>query len=55
LLNVEHYLNNGVLNTIIKGRSAAEIYMTAIDLAPRTLPGLPMMIQAVWERGKKSL
>jgi tetrahydromethanopterin S-methyltransferase subunit A len=31
LLNVEHYQNNGVLTTIIEGRSAAEVYMTAIE------------------------
>jgi tetrahydromethanopterin S-methyltransferase subunit A len=31
LLNVEHYENNGVLTTIIEGRSAAEVYMTAIE------------------------
>jgi len=33
LLNVEHYKNNGVLTTIIEGRSAAEVYMTAIERA----------------------
>jgi tetrahydromethanopterin S-methyltransferase subunit A len=31
LLNVEHYKNNGVLTTIIEGRSAAQVYMTAIE------------------------
>jgi tetrahydromethanopterin S-methyltransferase subunit A len=31
LLNVEHYKNGGVLTTIIEGRSAAEVYMTAIE------------------------
>lgn len=31
LLSLEHYTNNGVLTTIIEGRSAAELYMTAID------------------------
>lgn len=31
LLNVEHYLNSGVLTTIIEGHSAAEVYMTAIE------------------------
>ena len=31
LLNIEHYQNNGVLTTIIEGRSAAEVYMTAIE------------------------
>ncbi len=30
-LNVEHYQNNGVLTTIIEGRGAAEVYMTAIE------------------------
>ncbi len=30
-LDVEHYQNNGVLTAIIKGRSAAEVYMTAIE------------------------
>jgi tetrahydromethanopterin S-methyltransferase subunit A len=33
LLNVEHYENNGVLTAIIEGRSAAEVYMTAIERA----------------------
>lgn len=33
LLNLEHYKNNGVLRTIIEGRSAAEVYMTAIERA----------------------
>jgi tetrahydromethanopterin S-methyltransferase subunit A len=33
LLNVEHYKNNGVLTTIIEGRSAAEVYTTAIERA----------------------
>ncbi len=33
LLNMEHYENNGVLTTIIEGRTAAEVYMTAIDRA----------------------
>ena len=33
LLNIEHYRNNGVLTTIIEGRSAAEVYMTAIEHA----------------------
>ncbi len=31
LLSLEHYRNNGVLTTIIEGRSAAEVYMTAIE------------------------
>jgi tetrahydromethanopterin S-methyltransferase subunit A len=31
LMSVEHYKNNGVLTTIIEGRSAAEVYMTAIE------------------------
>ena len=31
LLNVEHYQTNGVLTTIVEGRSAAEVYMTAIE------------------------
>jgi tetrahydromethanopterin S-methyltransferase subunit A len=31
LLNVEHYKNSGVLTTIIEGRSAAEVYITAIE------------------------
>ena len=31
LLSLEHYANNGVLTTIIEGRAAAELYMTAID------------------------
>ena len=31
MLSLEHYANNGVLTTIIEGRSAAELYMTAID------------------------
>ena len=31
LLSLEHYTNNGVLTTIIEGRSAAEVYMTAIE------------------------
>ena len=31
LLSLEHYVNNGVLTTIIEGRAAAELYMTAID------------------------
>ena len=29
-LSLEHYRNNGVLTTIIEGRSAAELYMTSI-------------------------
>ena len=33
LLILEHYKNNGVLTTIIEGRSAAELYMTAIERA----------------------
>ena len=33
LLSLEHYRNTGVLTTIIEGRSAAEIYMTAIERA----------------------
>jgi tetrahydromethanopterin S-methyltransferase subunit A len=33
LLNVEHYKNNGVLTTIMEGRSAAEVYMTAVEHA----------------------
>ena len=33
LLSLEHYENNGVLTKIIEGRSAAEIYMTAIERA----------------------
>lgn len=32
-LSLEHYQNNGVLTTIIESRSAAEVYMTAIDRA----------------------
>ena len=31
ILALEHYANNGVLTTIIEGRTAAELYMTAID------------------------
>ena len=31
LLSLEHYANTGVLTTIIEGRTAAELYMTAID------------------------
>jgi tetrahydromethanopterin S-methyltransferase subunit A len=31
LISLEHYANNGVLTTIIEGRAAAELYMTAID------------------------
>ncbi len=31
LLSLEHYENNGVLTTIVEGRSAAEVYMTAIE------------------------
>ena len=31
LLSLEHYAHNGVLTTIIEGRAAAELYMTAID------------------------
>jgi tetrahydromethanopterin S-methyltransferase subunit A len=31
LLSVEHFKNNGVLTTIIEGRSAAEVYMTSIE------------------------
>ena len=31
MLSLEHYANNGVLTTIIEGRCAAELYMTAID------------------------
>jgi tetrahydromethanopterin S-methyltransferase subunit A len=33
LLNVEHYQNNGVMTTIIEGRSPAEVYMSAIERA----------------------
>ena len=33
LLNVEHYKNNGVLTTIIEVRSAAEVYLAAIEHA----------------------
>lgn len=33
LLSLEHYQNNGVLTTIVEGRSAAEIYMPAIERA----------------------
>jgi tetrahydromethanopterin S-methyltransferase subunit A len=33
LLNLEHYKNNGVLTMLIEGRSAAELYMTAIEHA----------------------
>ncbi len=33
LLNVEHYEKKGLLTTIIEGRSAAEVYMTAIERA----------------------
>ncbi len=31
LMSLEHYANNGVLTTVIEGRTAAELYMTAID------------------------
>ena len=31
LISLEHYANNGVLTAIIEGRTAAELYMTAID------------------------
>jgi len=31
LLSLEHYKNDGVLTTIIEGRSAAEVYMTAVE------------------------
>jgi tetrahydromethanopterin S-methyltransferase subunit A len=31
LLSLEHYKNNGVLTTIIEGKSAAKAYMTAIE------------------------
>ena len=31
LVSLEHYSNNGALITIIEGRAAAELYMTAID------------------------
>ena len=31
LLSLEHYANTGVLSTIIEGRTAAELYMTAIN------------------------
>jgi tetrahydromethanopterin S-methyltransferase subunit A len=31
LLSLEHYANTGVLTTIIEGRTASELYMTAID------------------------
>jgi tetrahydromethanopterin S-methyltransferase subunit A len=31
LLSMEHYRNNGVLTTIIEGRSAAQVYMTAVE------------------------
>ena len=31
LLSLEHYANTGVLTTIIEGRTAAELYMTAIN------------------------
>lgn len=31
VLSLEHYANNGVLTTIIEGRFAAELYMTAIS------------------------
>jgi tetrahydromethanopterin S-methyltransferase subunit A len=31
LMSLEHYSNNGVLTTVIEGRTAAELYMTAID------------------------
>ena len=31
LISLEHYANNGVLTAVIEGRSAAELYMTAID------------------------
>jgi tetrahydromethanopterin S-methyltransferase subunit A len=30
LLSLKHYANTGVLTTIIEGRTAAELYMTAI-------------------------
>ena len=33
LLSLEHYENSGLLTTIIEAKSAAEIYMTAIDRA----------------------
>jgi tetrahydromethanopterin S-methyltransferase subunit A len=32
-LNLEHYRNSGVLTAVIEGRSAPEVYMTAIDRA----------------------
>ncbi len=32
-LSLEHYRNNGVLTTIVEGRSAPEVYTTAIDRA----------------------
>ncbi|HWT79065.1 MAG TPA: DUF4346 domain-containing protein, partial [Candidatus Methylomirabilis sp.] len=31
LLSLEHYTNEGVLNAVIEGRTAPELYMTAID------------------------
>ena len=31
ILSLEHYANAGVLTTIIEGRTAAELYMTAIS------------------------
>lgn len=31
MLSLEHYANNGVFTTIIEGRSAAELYMAAIE------------------------
>ncbi|MCL4500293.1 MAG: DUF4346 domain-containing protein [Deltaproteobacteria bacterium] len=31
LLSLEHYLNDGVLDTVIEGASAAELYIPAID------------------------
>jgi len=31
LPSLEHYANTGLLTTIIEGRTAAELYMTAID------------------------
>jgi tetrahydromethanopterin S-methyltransferase subunit A len=33
LLSLEHYKNSGFLTTLIEGRSAAELYMTAIEHA----------------------
>ena len=31
LLSLEHYRNNGLLDTIIEGRTAAEVYTPAVE------------------------